>query len=897
MSKFMEEPLDKNVYTDKEYRDIKARNYTEQGDINISNEVIPDSQFVAANLTYFHTEGVYLEPLFTEEALETLKSCRVCLVHGEVNFEKRSFIRFLAYKLLETHPAFDVKELKFTNEEDNILKSFRNSESKVIYILEDIQPQLIKYDISKCHEYSREKANDLFIIISTDRSIGAWNLSEDEAINYAFEVRDPIYNQQKLEEYLIKRLQLEEDKLCFAKQMPLKELMLRAWNDLNPTDLAEKLRTPDNIKLFVDTLARQKEIPSVQAILEMVDSIAENNASPVSKWYRQLPAKEKLIALGMALFHGLYEDQFFKMMELATKKFWKHAESSLLALDYTDLEFAYDYFRIEDLDTGVGTIMCRYPNQRLDIIRAAWNSNRRHILAILPVVIDTAYKSVNRKYSDWERFGTLQRQVNMRFVISNLLGEAGLVSTGAVENSLLLLAVQKKETLQKTAARALARWRESDQEDKLFTFLREWFHGNRAENLTHLVFNEDDNGEANNINPEPIFYLKSTIVYTLSYAARYDYRNQLHREFVSLLRDSFRQSDRRFRKQVGSVVPMLIEQNFLQLQNLIKEDLVKHNDMLDYLAGGMARANYYYSAELQNTLDTWAAEAKPHIKVGYPGGWWQEVKAILFKVINFVARLFKRDLKLETRRQLFYHEGRSKEENMVATLLKTYARMRKETEVTNHLDLNTQYRKVAEHNSIPRNTQLRRIYLATVASLANKNYQLATTKIAEMVDQEDLMELKNLASCFYDIFLKQRRNIKSDRYNYVFRYRNKGFYPFWPEVENKVFTKVEEQMSQWITSEDLLLNRLASLTLLEISTTFYAAEQQAIETLHAMETPVTEVFAYENLKYEQMARLNIWFQVKVWLRLLLTRPGNKKATLSVIRTVLHTPGKYGKEQY
>lgn len=880
------------------HNDISAKNYTESGDINIyKQEKELNTKFTDANLSFYENENEYLSPLFTSEVLEILEDHRVCLVHGGFNFEKRNFIRYLGYLLKKDHIDYEVKEIKFNHEESDLLVDLRNSESKIIYLLEDIHPQLIKYDLRSCADYSRKSTNDLFIIISTDLPLKSWNISLDETPENVFEIRNPIYEEHGLKNYLLKKLESQKDKPGILNSSQVIDLMMSDWENLSSQSLSAKLGNPDNIRLFIDKLTVLDEMPTAKSLLELVEQIADNPSSPVIKWFVTLPQKQQLVALGLALFEGLYEDQFFKMMELISEKFWKHADESMMALDYGDLDFAYDYFRIENLETGVGTIVCRYPQQRLEIIKTAWDSNRRHILAVLPVIINTAYNSVNKKYSDWERFGTLQRQVNIRWVIGNLLGETGLISTGSVENCLLLLSIQKRETLQRIAARALARWRESSDENLLFRFLQDWLHGYMIENLIHLGNNEQDNGDEYDISANPSLYLKSTILFTLSYAAKYDYRNHLHPELCSLLQDSFHYSDLSLRKNTREIVPLLIEQNFIQLRTFVEQYLIIHPDMVLTTAKGLARANYYYSADLKSTLDKWLQDCEPHIKVGYPKGWFQRSKIYLFKVIKFVAKLFRKDLKLETRRRLFYVEGKSYHENLMATVLQTYGYIRQRTESYNALSLAMIYEKLVSLRHIPRNTRLRKIYLATIAEIVNKDYRNASTKLEALIDINDLQELEVLAKGFTRIFLRQRHKMKDG--NYRFRYwKDRKYYTFWANRAQKILTRVETEMAQWITSDMPLLNRIASLTLLEISTTFDAAEQQAMSILKEIESTVSnDEIIYENLSFEKAKRLGFWYQIKVLMRLLITKPGNKKNTLSILRLLLHRSSKYGNKQH
>jgi hypothetical protein len=265
------------------------------------------------------------------------------------------------------------------------------------------------------------------------------------------------------------------------------------------TPLAAWRLLPDNAKLFW----RQLTVEDVADSLELANKLTDEES--INGWYyRRLTPREQLLALGLSFFDGLFDDQFFAALEEIVEGAWQRRDTTLRALDYCDLDNLRSFFNFTETNTSTTFVEVRFPQQRLMLLKIAWKSHRRQILAALPVLVNLVKNSV-RRY-ERELYGSSVRCDQLRKVISETISDIGLIASDAVEDTLLNIAADGNINVQAVAAQAMALWRdnekrkfivEDNQENhidrQLFETLQRWQNGARARSLVDAILNDRQN--------------------------------------------------------------------------------------------------------------------------------------------------------------------------------------------------------------------------------------------------------------------------------------------------------------------------------------------------------------------------------------------------------------------
>ena len=102
-----------------------------------------------------------------------------------------------------------------------------------------------------------------------------------------------------------------------------------------------------------------------------------------------------MLVLSLSFFDGLFTDQFFAALEQVVTYVWQRRDSSLLALDYEDLQKLGNYFEFSKIkindsnpkgfkfvntsdyltEIEISRIEIRHPDDRLLLFKAAWETS------------------------------------------------------------------------------------------------------------------------------------------------------------------------------------------------------------------------------------------------------------------------------------------------------------------------------------------------------------------------------------------------------------------------------------------------------------------------------------------------------------------------------------------
>lgn len=529
--------------------------------------------FTQVNTSSYSAEN-FTSPVFTDELVEKLTANRLLILAGGAGFDKSSFARYLATCVAER----EVMEWRDADNGRFPADEIRETDKPTVFILNQVLPQLINYDISQF--VSLAGLNHL-LILTTELSAQAWQLPGAAALRYWYEIPEKnIYSKEQLCNAFIRRFR--QDAHCF-NNIDAAEIQPETPIGRGRTvkELAAGFVTEQQINMFFSFLPAEQHLQDEEKIQYALKLINDTSESLISKWYKRLQSGEKLIALGAAMFEGLFDDQFFAVMQRVIDDFWKHRDSRLCSLDYADLDFLLSYFKFEPYTDGRIVLQSKSENYRAEIIRVAWTGNKRHILSAFSILIQLAGTSsarFSKKAADRDINGTRDRGIRLRNVTAETISDIGIVSLQAAEPRLLELASVNDDAIRRITARAIARWRIFGKEEQLYDTLARW-----------------TNYKSNVVN--------ATIVMALKYTAEFDNPGQLDYRVMNILvllaEKKYAATD------FCSLITHLCTAHLERIVPVLENNLATYPVYSDCIATGFLKV-YAYDPQLVKTIiDKW----------------------------------------------------------------------------------------------------------------------------------------------------------------------------------------------------------------------------------------------------------------------------------------------------
>jgi hypothetical protein len=575
-------------------RDLQVRVFQEQ----------PRTEFFTPPLDKYDCTR-YTSPIAAPNLVSITLKEKFLILGGE-GYDKPGLARYIARHITDRIPGnpMAVKEWDGSANTQNLVLHLQKENDPGIFILPGISPQNVNYNLSGLYRLAREGGQ--YFIITTGTPLAKWKL-EDDVKRLFWRPTGPVYAAGTLLDLLIKKL------TGAGKSLPaeLQEGELKTggllMGNLKLSDAAQKLKTPESIEIFVKLLTSTGESMTGPGILELVENCG-NNKRAIQQWFHHsLSSREKLITLGLCLFDGFYDDQFFAAMEELFKKSWYKREASLSVFDYCDLDSLGNYYKLKDL-SGEGSIKkveSDQPGQRQRLLETAWNSHRRQIIDALPVLGDLVKSSVLPHAVNRDLFGTDERRRHLREGISETLCSIGLISMDAIRDVLLSLASEDDIEVQAVAARAMARMRFYGRDDKLFLTMKHWQEdGEVRKRLETLLKNRTVTTRGTYRNP--VFFIKAFTALTISFAALYDPPNQLDDRICDLLIQLARDSADPFLHYRFSnyTLPRAVRSHANQLRNILM-DMTRYLSLNEPIGASLAIAYRETPVEVVEILDTW----------------------------------------------------------------------------------------------------------------------------------------------------------------------------------------------------------------------------------------------------------------------------------------------------
>lgn len=361
----------------------------------------------------------------------------------------------------------------------DVAENSENQESKV-FIIYDITPKHANFNsLKQIHNYAEEGNN--YVIATTNNSLEVWQpllKHEDEWSQWFISKDQVLYNPDNLSQAMLTKINF--------KNRSLENFIAQSVDNFNITKFASIDRISKKINSILEDKKQQDELIIDELIIKEMEFIFEEEINFLKdklkfldKWYNfDIEDQEKLLILGIALFDGLFENQFFDALAQVVYNAWRLRDTSLISIDYYDLKKLSNRFSYEEKQGVLGIRKFKYVKERVDakeiILRSiyiskeeriplfeiAWINYRRQILAALEVIVDIIKQSAKDYLSDsLELYNDRVREV-----LTNTLSDLGLVSTGAtsatydVQRAIFKLALDSNSLVQDVAAKVITNW-------------------------------------------------------------------------------------------------------------------------------------------------------------------------------------------------------------------------------------------------------------------------------------------------------------------------------------------------------------------------------------------------------------------------------------------------------
>lgn len=478
------------------------------------------------------------------------------------------------------------------------------------------------------------KARNGFAVMTTDSSKADWCLTSES--DYWIELSwESFYGAPFLYEYLVRQLR------GFTAILPAGVLPqgigpgLPLIAGITLMEVVQRLQSPDAIRRFLVSLAEVTSPVSEREVRALLGQFSSERDS-IYRWYSRLERRDQALALGLALFDALPDDQVFAGLELIINNAWRSTDPFLTHFDYSDLGRLGNFFRFMDLGSGGGWIEVPSERERDEILRAAWTLQRRRLLATLPVVtelvkgltVDNTWEGdarrgkVEKKTENatnssgvgepslrWrsdealERalFGTLRRRSFLQQAIIGFLSRVALLSTDAVETCFHELAVEGSEAERRVIAQAFAEWRQAQGAEELFKLLHRWWReGCRVPSIA-------GKGEEQRKKEEKrLAATRATVALAVGYASLYDPPNQLHASLREIFPSLLQDHDPLVRNGTLEItIPLVLRQHLRQLHGVVKKRVAQDESLVQTVGFGIALAYGRDPLEASSVIRSW----------------------------------------------------------------------------------------------------------------------------------------------------------------------------------------------------------------------------------------------------------------------------------------------------
>ncbi|MEC4893743.1 MAG: IMS domain-containing protein [Oscillatoria sp. PMC 1051.18] len=759
-------------------RDIKI------GDIiQTINQSKPD--FFEPNPKLFESSDFLSPKPDWENALMNILRKNYLLVMGGSNeIDKATLARYLAWKFQKSldgeassHQGnTQIKEWNRSSDIQSLDVAFQKEEKTTIFVLTQIAPKDIGYDLSRIKEAITSYNH--YVVVSTIAPKDKWKLPENVEKCWRNIEAEDIYDPKDLAN-LLKR-KLEKVKQSLADEN------LQIFETLSPG----QLKTPDRIDRFVELLGAEKEPLQEARVRDLIKITTDRDQKDnIQLWYYTLlKPREQLLALGLSLFSGCFDDQFFAALEEVTTHVWQRRDASLRAPDYCDLDNLRNFFNFVETEESGTKIESRISDQRRLIFEVAWNSHRRQILAALPQLEKLVKESASKRTINQELYGSSERRKQLRDSIGDAISDIGLIDFSAVEGTLYQLAADREIEVQAIAAYTMARWLSDPQyqQEKLFQILQSWQSDARIISVLRSILQKLDESNTE----EPQDYVRATIALTIGYAAQFyppqdpsDSDSGLPSQLCDRLKNLADDPNSLVRDRLASdTLPRVVPLHLIQLRPLLCY-MMRYRDLIPSISASLAVAYSIKPKAVKKTLETWSNNQPDR-----------------------------------------FSDGEPPREHLLATVALTYGAIEGEPlkafERLQTLLIQNNHPFVRQAVIEAMGVQLSRNF----NDLENNDDRDALFEVTTKLTRD---ERKQVVAILTEIYLVQRERLEGgDR---VIKIKDR-FYPIWLHSHQRPRTAVEQTMNRWIKKEpndtNALAQEIATEALFKFASVFELEEER-----------------------------------------------------------------------
>lgn len=673
--------------------------------------------------------------------------------------------------------ALPVLEWIPSSEPSVLLYRLRTEKDRAVFVLPEIQPHQVGYDLAAVREAASSARHVL--IATTEIGRSAWKLgAAEEPLWHALEP-DGLFDREALIGALERQLEPLVARLPRDSFEEVADTGGCRLGGVELRTLAERLRTPGNVSVFGQQLAATIADPDATVNAAVIDGLVADATSKderVKKWFITLPHHQQLLALGLALFAGLYDDQFFAAMERWVTEVRDRRDPSLKAFDYSDLERLENFFWLVEGEVGGTRVESRWPGLRRTLLRTAWGTHRRQIVGALGVLTRLVVDAGEAR--DWELNGTEERRRRVRATVGEVLSDLGTISLSAVEPALLRLASDRETSVQLVAAEAVARWREFERlctrgaarsraaqarprgreghegDAQLFELLARWQREARVRGMMESMLKGRDERDNRGSSAQ----VRSTIAFAAGFATRHDEPNRLIDPLSDLLRELSTDGNRVVRRRFGGyTLPLAASLHLPQLRGFIRELVREQPDTRWFVGASLAFAYRTAPGEVLATLDAWHAEC--------------EAKRPKYIDLDTV----------------------SERDGVLMTLAYTYGEL--EYERGGPLTVETGFGRLQKILATERHPAVRGAVVRAIAEQAENRFAVVETMLVDVLGAASPRERNEIVQIFTRMYLEQRAELEGGSDDEI--EVNERIFPVWLD-RARPLTDIERAMNRWM---------------------------------------------------------------------------------------------------
>lgn len=776
----MPDPTYKNTAIDS---DIKIDGNAQFGD----NHNTYNTYEYSPNKVYFEeikTEDLitskYIPPVFTPVILEQMKKNRVVFIGGNANFNKTGLMHYLAGNVSGKEETLKVKESMGQPPVNSLLQAFRKESQNCVYLIYRASPDLLEYNFNELKQVA--SASKHYVLISTEVPKESWHLTESEYdIWYEITSKEAYYP-----EILVQKIKQD-----------LKERNLTLPPLTDTKEIVTVLGTPENIDFFVERLS--VHTPLTPAVVEScLRQSANSDASGIFQWFFNLPSDHKLLALGVALFDGLRESQFFDAMDILISDGWEGRKHNLKSLDYDDILPLLSYYRIEN-----GYITSKYPEQNEQLLSIAWKSHRRFLEAALPVLTNLIIHSSSERVSNWNLFGNTWRRHILKQSISNALTIYGKIDFSSIETFILTLASNTDWEVRSVAAETLANLR-NVLGDRWYHINDNWQTNIDVQRLVGDLIQSIQSEKSSELEEaDPLNFIRATIAATLGSVAQKDAPNRLDNRVLEQVKRLAKVKDRLVTNSVQQTLRLISARHADQVSESLKSDFLQYSAFIEPIAAGLAdRYNNIDPVSTKTIIFEWldAINHHPIERSNYKDFLHEDkVLCCCILVLQYIDY------------EMTFSEG--------------------------GITLEEAYQTLDFLRTISHQPRVRKYLLTAIVTLIEEHFKNPSHQAIHYISNLDTQERDQLVSGFYEQYIRQRSQLTGGEYRLTVKDKSLAG---WENPNDRPKTRVELLMQTWLTHPEKVINQIATLALLKFGS-FQELEQDVINAYAEEQKKLSEI--------------------------------------------------------